>query len=171
MFDVLTFVYENYWAADNCPELPTLQRTLNAVGFADHEVLAALLWLEELQCVTRQVPPPAVAQGPTPRAGAVLATHQAWAASAGATRVFTAAEKDRLGVHGWGLLTFLKDAGALDHGRLEMVMERALAAPGNPISLEDLKLIVLMLYWSLGEEPDTLLSDELCGNSLGRLAN
>ncbi|MBP9148378.1 MAG: DUF494 domain-containing protein [Rhodoferax sp.] len=170
MFDVLTFVYENYWAADNCPELPTLQRTLNAVGFADHEVLAALLWLEELKCAARQ-PPPAVAQAPTPCAGAALATHQAWAASAGTTRVLTDAEKTRLGVHGWGLLTFLKNVGALNHDRLERVMERALAAPGDTISLEELKLVVLMLYWSLGEEPDALLFDELCDTRVGRLAN
>jgi Protein of unknown function (DUF494) len=35
------------------------------------------------------------------------------------------------------------------------------AIPGGPIDLEDLKIIVLMVFWSLGEEPDALILDEL----------
>ncbi|MDE2398930.1 MAG: DUF494 family protein, partial [Burkholderiales bacterium] len=31
----------------------------------------------------------------------------------------------------------------------------------GPIELEDLKIIVLMVFWSLGEEPDSLVLDEL----------
>ncbi len=33
MFEVLVFVYENYWRGDACPELEQLGRKLNAVGF------------------------------------------------------------------------------------------------------------------------------------------
>ena len=33
--------------------------------------------------------------------------------------------------------------------------------PGSPMDLEDLKIIVLMVFWSLGEEPDALILDEL----------
>jgi len=36
-----------------------------------------------------------------------------------------------------------------------------MAASANPIELEDLKVIVLMVFWSLGEEPDALILDEL----------
>jgi Smg protein len=43
----------------------------------------------------------------------------------------------------------------------EIVVDRAMAAPGGPVSLEDLKIIVLMVFWSLGEEPDALILDEL----------
>ena len=31
----------------------------------------------------------------------------------------------------------------------------------RPMPLEDLKIIVLMVFWSLGEEPDALILDEL----------
>ena len=44
----------------------------------------------------------------------------------------------------------------------EIVIDRAMAAPGDPVSLDDLKIIVLMVYWSFGEEPDALVLDELC---------
>ena len=38
MFEVLVFVYENYWQGDACPEPPQLKRKLNAVGFAEDKV-------------------------------------------------------------------------------------------------------------------------------------
>jgi Smg protein len=43
----------------------------------------------------------------------------------------------------------------------EMVVDRATAVGATPIDLEDLKVIVLMVFWSLGEEPDALILDEL----------
>jgi len=174
MFQVLAFVYENYWGGDACPELPTLQRKLNAVGFDSQEVVQALVWLEGLksaaQGLHRQrdaVCPlnlgPLVALDP-PKSGP-------WQASDASMRVFTAAEQDRLGVAGWGLLAFLVGIGVLPADRLELVMERTMAIPGEPISRDALKLIVLMVYWSLGEEPDALVLDELCDNRIQRLPN
>jgi Smg protein len=43
----------------------------------------------------------------------------------------------------------------------EMVIDRATAIGDGPIDLDDLKIIVLMVFWSLGEEPDALILDEL----------
>jgi hypothetical protein len=37
------------------------------------------------------------------------------------------------------------------------------------VSVDDLKIIVLMVYWSFGEEPDALVLDELCDPADGRL--
>jgi Smg protein len=42
-----------------------------------------------------------------------------------------------------------------------MVLDRAMAVGAGPLDLDDLKIIVLMVFWSLGEEPDALLLDEL----------
>jgi Smg protein len=42
----------------------------------------------------------------------------------------------------------------------ELVIDRATAI-GEPIDLDALKIIVLMVFWSLGEEPDALVLDEL----------
>ena len=33
MFEVLVYVYENYWRGDACPELEQLGRRLSAHGF------------------------------------------------------------------------------------------------------------------------------------------
>jgi Smg protein len=43
----------------------------------------------------------------------------------------------------------------------EMVIDRATAVGAGPLELDDLKIIVLMVFWSLGEEPDALILDEL----------
>jgi Smg protein len=47
----------------------------------------------------------------------------------------------------------------------EIVVDRAMAVPGHPVSIDDLKIIVLMVYWSAGLEPDALILDELCDDS------
>ena len=67
---------------------------------------------------------------------------------------------------------FLETAGYLDALQREIVLERAMAACQEPeLSIDDLRIIVLMVYWSLGIEPDALLLDELCEDSRGRLAH
>ena len=42
MFDVLVYLYENYWRPDACPEPKQLSRKLSAVGFEAEEINDAL---------------------------------------------------------------------------------------------------------------------------------
>ena len=46
----------------------------------------------------------------------------------------------------------------------EIVVERALALEEAPVTLGKLKVIVLMLLWSQGKEPDALMFDDLFGS-------
>jgi len=158
MFEVLAFVYDNYLDSDACPELLALHRTLNIQGFVPSEVEAALLWLEELTFATRQLP-------------TITPAAEALTPGAAATRVLSQPELARLGVAGWGFLAFLVSAGALPTLELELVMDRVSAAGPGPISLDDLKLIVLMVFWGLRRLPDALVLDELIDNQATRLAN
>ena len=158
MFEVLAFVYDNYIDSHACPELPALHRTLSTLGFAPREVELALLWLTDLKNAAGHLPDRAPC-GVPPAPGAA------------AMRVLTRTEQAKLGVAGWGLLAFLTSAGALPGEELELVLERVLAAPAGPISVADLKLLVLMVFWSLAREPDALILDELCDNPTDRLAH
>lgn len=167
MFEVLAFVYENYWRGDACPARPALQRKLNAVGFDDAEVQQALVWLEELRIATHQTP---THIEPERRCRGACQTGTPDTTS-GTMRILTAAEQVRLGCAGWGLLVFLESAGALPQERLELVLERAMATTVHELSEDDLKLIVLMVFWSLGEEPDALVLDELCDNRTTRVGH
>ena len=52
MFEVLVFVYENYWRGDAVPELHQLERKLSAHGFEADEIHEALVWLERASNAT-----------------------------------------------------------------------------------------------------------------------
>ena len=164
MFEVLVFVYEHYWRGDACPELEQLGRKLSAHGFEADEIHDALVWLDGLtlaaQNVSLEIPQPHLG---TPK--------PATAQSASSMRVYSVAEQDHLGAQCLGFVTFLESSGVLPAPMREIVIDRAMAASGAPVSLDDLKIIVLMVYWSFGEEPDALVLDELCDPVEGRLAH
>jgi len=140
MFDLFVYVYENYWRPDACPEPGQLTRKLSAVGFESDEIQEALTWLDGLAQSTQ-----AVAQ----------------AQSAHGIRVYTDAERELLGDEAIAFISFLETSGVLAPSMREMVLDRAKASGEAPIDLEHLKVIVLMVFWSVGEEPDALILDEL----------
>ncbi|MBZ8141887.1 hypothetical protein CLD22_18515 [Rubrivivax gelatinosus] len=140
MFDVLVYLYETYWRPDACPDHQQLQRKLSAVGFESDEIQEALRWLDGL---------------------ATSAESCVDSAAPGSLRVYTEGERDLLGEESIGFICFLESAGVLPAPMREMVIDRATAIGSGPIELEDLKIIVLMVFWSLGEEPDALILDEL----------
>ena len=140
MFDVLVYLYENYWRPDACPEPRQLRRKLSAVGFERDEIQDALRWLDGLAS----------------NADAATATQ-----APGSMRLYVDSERDALGEESIGFITFLEAAGVLPPPMREMVIDRATAVGDSPIDLDDLKIIVLMVFWSLGEEPDALVLDEL----------
>lgn len=161
MFEVLVFVYEHYWRGDACPELQQLGRRLTAHGFEPAEIHDALVWLDGLNLA---------AQG-SHLAGQATVQSTPAAQSAGSIRVYSVAEQDHLGAQCLGFVSFLESSGVLPAEMREIVVDRAMAAPGGPVTLDDLKIIVLMVYWSIGQEPDALVLDELCDATEDRLAH
>ena len=72
-----------------------------------------------------------------------------------------AAERERLGDESIGFISFLESSGVMPPAMREMVVDRAMAAGSGTMDLDEVKIIVLMIFWSLGEEPDSLILDEL----------
>ena len=140
MFDVLVYLYENYWRADACPGHDQLTRKLSSVGFEPDEIQEALTWLDALTSVAQA---------------------EVGAQAAHSLRVYTTQEQEHLGEESIGFISFLESAGLLPAPMREMVIDRANAIGATPLELEDLKIIVLMVFWSLGQEPDALILDEL----------
>jgi Smg protein len=164
MFEVLVYVYENYWRGDACPELPQLERKLSAIGFDADEIRAALLWLDGLNLAAQST---LWLDGPAPDADDTLSRSQ----SPDSLRVYSVAEQNHLGADCLGFISFLESAGVLPAPMREVVLDRAMAVPGEPMALDDLKIIILMVYWSFGEEPDALVLDELYDDSSERIAH
>ncbi len=140
MFDVLVYLYENYWRPDACPSHPQLSRKLSAVGFDSDEIQDALKWLDGL-------------------AGSAESCADSHGGQS--LRIYSEAERELLGDESIGFISFLESAGVLPPPMREMVVDRATAIGDGPVELDDLKIIVLMVFWSLGEEPDALILDEL----------
>ena len=165
MYEVLAFVYENYYAGENYPEPALLERKLNAVGFEADEITDALTWLQGLNTAARGSQGFA---GPKPQH-----LPEPWLRVPQPTsiRIYSLAEQRHLGFQCLGYLSFLESAGVLPAPMREVAVDRAMAAPGGPVTLHDLKMIVLMVFWSFGQEPDELLLDELCCDNEGRLAH
>lgn len=143
MFDILVYLYETYYRPDACPEPAALARKLSAVGFDDVEISEALDWLNGLTEMAS-------------------VDHTDTALSTG-TRYYVRLEQDTLGSAAIGFISFLESAGVLGPAQREIVIERALALGESPVTLGKLKIIVLMLLWSQGREPDALMFDDLFG--------
>lgn len=143
MFDILVYLYETYYRPDACPEPAALAKKLSAVGFDDVEISEALVWLNDLT--------------------AMAGVEQSSSFASKGTRFYVRQELDVLGASAVGFIQFLESAGLLSPLQREIVIERALALDEAPVSLGKLKIIVLMLLWSQGKEPDALMFDDLFG--------
>lgn len=139
MFDVLVYLYETYYRPDACPDADVLTKKLSAVGFEQDEISQALGWLTDLT---------AAANAPSD-------------GESSGFRIYADAEADILGTAAIGFIQFLEAAKLINGVQREIVIERALAASPTQISLDKLKVIVLMVLWSQGKEPDSLMFDEL----------
>jgi Smg protein len=139
MFDVLVYLYENYWRPDACPDHQQLR--------ASSRRWASRSTRSRKRCAGSTAWPTAPRPAPAARCDSL--------------RVYTDAEREVLGEESIGFISFLESAGVLPPPMREMVIDRAMAVGGGPIDLDDLKIIVLMVFWSLGEEPDALILDEL----------
>ena len=144
MFDILVYLYETYYRPDACPEPAALAKKLSAVGFDDVEISEALVWLNDLT--------------------EIAGVEEASTSASTGTRFYVEEEQDALGTQAIGFIAFLESARVLSPLQREIVIERALALEESPVNLGKLKIIVLMLLWSQGKEPDALMFDDLFGS-------
>ncbi|MEI6760285.1 MAG: DUF494 domain-containing protein [Betaproteobacteria bacterium] len=165
MFEVLNYVCTHLWHDTGRPELPVLEHQLKRVGFSPDQVGEAMTWLGELQRAARGP------QGNSLAWPAPQALPAASPAPSASLRVYTRHEQYRLGAPGLGLIHWLEAVGTLPMATREIVIERAVAVRGAPLPLGDLKTIVLMVYRSLGQQPDALILDELCHDHSARVAH
>lgn len=139
MIDVLVFLFENYFDLNAHPAPDALARKLSAAGFDPDEISLALDWLDELKSAR-----------PSP-----------FAADPRSARIYTPEENDRLGRDGLDFILFLEGAGVVTPPLRELIVERALGFDDEPVSLDKLKVIVLMVLWSQDQDLQPLIVEEL----------
>ena len=142
MFDILVFLFENYFHAGAYPDQETLSKRLSAAGFDSRDISQALIWLSGLERVGRS------------------GTRSNSLASKG-FRFYTEPELITLTAEARGFLLFLESAGVISVLQRELIIERIVALDEPAVDLDKVKLIVLMVLWNQNETLDSLVLEEL----------
>jgi Smg protein len=150
MYDVLVYLFENCQQYELSTEKEQVAKKLSAAGFDDSDISEALSWLA------------GVARGPS-RSFAPLPE------SGAAFRAYAPKELAKLDAECRGLLIHFEQSGILTPQTREHVIERALAANGDGLTLEQLKLVVLMVLWNQQTPSSRLIAEDLLSPSIGRL--
>jgi Smg protein len=152
MYDILAYLFENCQQAELADDRERVVRKLSAAGFEDSDISEALHWLAGVLSAPR---------------GASRALPNARTSF----RAFAPRELVKLDAECRGFLITLEQSGMLTPETRELVLERSLAASGAALSLDQLKLVVLMVLWNQQTSTSRLLAEDLFSAAHTRLPN
>lgn len=144
MYDILVYLFENCQQYELSNEKDRVAKKLSAAGFDDGDISEALHWLAGLE-------------------RAPLAGEAVLPDAATSFRAFAPRELAKLDAECRGFLLTLEHSALLAPRTRELVLDRALAAAGDALTLEQLKLIVLMVLWNQQTPTSRLLAEDLFG--------
>lgn len=150
MFDILVYLFENYFEIELEPDQGKLARELSAAGFGEAEISQAFDWFRGLATLSQ-------AEG-----------YAESLAASDALRCYAAPEQLRLDTESRGLIAFLEGSGVLTPLERECVIDRALALNEPLVTVDQVKWIVLMVLWSQGRDY-VFMEDFLTGQTGDRL--
>lgn len=152
MYDILVYLFENCQRAELADDRERVARKLSAAGFEHSDISEALHWLAGVMRAPRA---PRVAL-PDSRAS---------------FRAFAPRELAKLDAECRGFVLTLEQSGILTPETREIVLERSLAASGHALSLDQLKLIVLIVLWNQQTPTSQLLAEDVFAAPHTRLPN
>ena len=142
MYDILVYLFENCQHYELASEKDRVAKKLSAAGFDDSDISEAMTWLAGV------VRGPHRSLAPLPDRGA-------------ASRAYAPKEMLKLDAECRGLLIYFEQSGILTPQTREHVIERALAANGAGLTIEQLKLVVLMVLWNQQTPSSRLVAEDL----------
>jgi len=142
VFDVLVYLFENYYQNDASLDHDALARKLTAAGFENEDITDALDWLRTLSSTEPSALPEQFDESLS-------------------FRSYSAEESAKITPEGLGFVAFLESARVLTPTLRETILERAMAVEGDVVQLDKLKVIVLMVLWARRGDVDTLVLEEL----------
>lgn len=139
MYDILVYVFENCQQTEVAHDSDRVAKKLSAAGFEDADISEALHWLAGVRaCQVVELPD-----------------------AKRSFRAFAPRELAKLDAECRGFLLTLENSGILNPVTRELVLERSLAASGDSLTLEQLKLIVLMVLWNQQMPTSRLVAEDL----------
>jgi Smg protein len=142
MFDILVYLFENFYQNEAWPEQDTLAQKLTDAGFENDDISDALDWLRALAKLEADAFPEGFDLGD-------------------GFRAFTAPELEKLSTESRGFIAFLESARVLTPSLRELIIDRAMAVEVETVELDKLKVIALMVLWTRRGNVDTLILEEL----------
>ncbi|HWA37322.1 MAG TPA: DUF494 domain-containing protein [Burkholderiales bacterium] len=149
MYDILVYLFENCQQSDVAYDRERVAKKLSAAGFEDSDISEALHWLAGVRSSQSEL-----TLLPDARTS---------------FRAFAPRELAKLDAACRGFLYTLEHSGILSPQNRELVIERSLAASGDALSLDQLKLIVLMVLWNQQTPTSQLVAEDLFSAPQGRL--
>lgn len=154
MFEVLVFIFENYFANHALPNdhsLPNdeiMEQELSAAGFEQSDILGAFDWFQEMR--------------------SMLSTSDAdYSHAKTAMRAFTDAEFNKINTESLGFIIFLQQANVINDVERDLIIDRAMALKQVEIHIEETRWITMMALWNKGREKDYLFVEDALFNPRG----
>lgn len=152
MYEILVYLFENCQQREIAYDRERVAKKLSAAGFEHADISEALHWLAGMARAPQAEP----VTLPDPNR---------------TFRAFAPRELAKLDAQCRGFLLTLEQSGILTPQNRELAIERSLAASGGALSLEQLKLIVLMVLWNQQTPTSQLIAEELFATAQSRLPN
>jgi len=134
VFDVLMYLFENYYMDDDNPVAPdrdSVQQELSKAGFPLEEIDRAFNWMEGLASA--------------PSAVSTQAERS--------IRLFSEAEMNRLDTECRGFILYLEQMGVLTPASRELAIDRAMALENEYFDIDQMKWVIMMVLFNQpGEE-------------------
>lgn len=141
MFEVLVYMFENYFEVDIRPDQHTLSKELFAAGFDQEDINGAFDWFSALEEMTEKADTAADGHGL-------------------GMRIYADAESEKISGESLSFIMFLEQANILNPAQRELVIDRAMALPQPEVSIEETRWIVLMALWNQGKANDYLFVED-----------
>lgn len=147
MVNVVVFLIEHFPDIQACPTGDDLGAMLEHAGFSDDEIGTALLFVQLLSEIPQ---------------------FERQEQSSKAFRVYNPDENDALPTEVRSLLHFLETAGALNAVQREFVIHALMHLPYDEITLDNAKMLAVLVLWAHRSELPVLIGDELMAVLHGR---
>jgi Smg protein len=142
MYDILAYLFENCQQTELTYDRERVAKKLSAAGFEDSDISEALHWLAGVMRA------PLEGREPLPDLRRSF-------------RAYAPRELAKLDAECRGFLITLENGGILSPQMRELVIERSLAAGGDSLTIEQLKLVVLMVLWNQQTPTSQLVAGDL----------
>lgn len=148
MFEVLIFMFENYFSNHALPDNDVMVQELSAAGFEKTDILGAVDWFHEMKSMLTKPP--------------VIYSHKHTA-----TRMFTSSELKKINTESIGFILFLQQANVINDVERDLIIDRAMALKQEQINIEEIRWITMIALWNEGREKDYLFVEDALFNPRG----